>query len=263
MLRPGARLACAVFVAVLGGTVPAWAGAPRVAVLETTTMPEEGRGELRAQIAQALKDLGADVVPRAALRDLRPDCDTADCFIAVGRATAATHVLRVQGAYADEGYRLRLQLWDGATGKLLSSEGKDCEICTLSDLYRAARERTTVLCARAFDDAAASAPATPAPDRSPWKQPLSIGGAALVSVGLGLLAGGIYLIAVDGDPACGSSEPAPCVLFRDTAGRGRLLVAGGAAAVLGGGALLYLGRRRSLELALAVAPQRLVLVGRF
>lgn len=124
---------------------------PRLAPLDVTAVPADGRKELRVVIAAAIRERGAEAVPWESLEDLPRDCDGPGCFTALARATAATHVLRIQGGYADEGFRVKLQLWEGGSGRLLASDARECEICTLPEMYRVVGERVSALAGRAFE----------------------------------------------------------------------------------------------------------------
>jgi hypothetical protein len=236
-------------------TPSARAAGPLVALVETTSAPRDGRLEVKAAVEQALRDLGAELVPQARLRSVPANCQDADCYAGIGKATGAGFVLRLDGKYAAEAYKLRLELRDGGSGKLVASDNNQCDICTLADFYKAAKERTTVLCAQPFraePPASTAQPAAPPPlpvrDASPvserpfLRQPLPVAGLAFAIVGAGLTAAGLYLLAVDGDAACAAGAPPPCARFRHTGGVGTAYVVGGLAAAFTGAALLYFGR---------------------
>ncbi len=235
-------------------SVSARAAGPLVALVDNTSAPRDGRLEVKAAVEQALRDLGAEIVPQARLRAVPADCQDADCYAGIGRATGAGFVLRLDGKYAAEAYKLRLELRDGGSGKLVAFDNNQCDICTLADFYKAAKERTTVLCAQPFraePPARAAQPeqpplpvrnAAPPTERPFIRQPLPMAGLALAIVGAGVAGAGVYLLTIDGDPSCAASAPPPCARFRHTAVTGTAYVVGGLAAVFSGAALLYFGR---------------------
>jgi hypothetical protein len=98
------------------------------------------------------------------------------------------------------------------------------------------------------------------PSARSWKTPVGVG---LVAAGAGLMAWGITWMAVDHNDACPLGGPA-CDNVYDTGTKGRLLTAGGVAAVGAGAALLYLGHRSTdASLALDLTPSSVALHGRF
>jgi hypothetical protein len=167
-------------------------------------------------------------------------------------------VLRVDSVFKKGVFTLQLQMWDGRTGKTLSSDGKTCDICTLPDLHIALRDRVAALCARVFEaeDAALApppvpvrvTPATPPPalDVSPPAPTSSAGqrvaqasSLVLMAVGVATAAYGGYLLHLNGQSACGPDQTTSCDYHHVTRVRGIGLLAGGLGAVILGGVLFY------------------------
>jgi hypothetical protein len=115
-------------------------------------------------------------------------------------------------------------------------------------------------------DAAAEAPAK-APFSESEAPPSSIkrwAGLTLAAAGVVALTWGIVWIELDNRNTCGSLRAGSCGTVYDTRPAGWLLTAGGGAAALAGGALLFSALHiSSSDLTVAISPSSLQLAGRF
>jgi len=242
----------------------------RVAVVEASTsrVPRGEVARLRGDVEDVLRSLGAEPVPFAETQAAAGgDCNESDCVMAIQRATGATHVLRVESVFKKGAFTIQLRLWEGRTGKTLSSDGKSCDICTLPDLHAALRDRVGALCTRVFEAEAATetppltptplppAPAPPpspvvevsppaaatavAPSVSAGTRVAQVGGVALMALGAAAAAYGGYLLHLNGKVACENGERQPCAQHHVTAGRGAGFLVGGLGALFAGGILFY------------------------
>jgi len=255
-------VSCAILVSLLIPRVVS-AAAHRVAVVEASTskVPRGEVAALRADLESVMRALGSEIVPFAESKAVAGgDCNQPDCMIAIHRATGATHVLRAEWVFKKGSFTLQLQMWDGRTGKTLSSDGKTCDICTLPDLHLALRDRVAALCARVFEaeesalaPPPAPAPVTsappppaldvtppaPAPTSSAGKHVGQLGSIVLAAVGVATAAYGGYLLHLNGEQACGPDQTTICDYQHATRGRGIGLLAGGLGAALVGGIFFY------------------------
>jgi hypothetical protein len=244
-------------------STPAVEAAPLIAVTEspTNTAPRTLRLEIRPTVEAALKERGAAVVPHAKVTGDLAKCTSNPCVVRLGTATGATHVLVVDSSYVDDGYKMRLQVFDARSGRELYSDGQVCEVCTHNDFTKALRERTAILWSRIqTEETLPPAPtalpvatpvAAPAPllaARVPAKPiaPVSlarrlVGPALVVAGAAAVVAGGVY-IAKNGDAAtsrveCSGSDP--CPYSRRTLGWSIPVAATGAIAAIVGGYLWW------------------------
>ena len=237
-------------------------------------LSKDGREQLRAAIGDVVTRRGLGLVPSEALSDRLRRCELADCLPQIAAASGATLVLRVEARYANESFKLSIELWDSDQGKLLGREERDCPICDEQDLWGSAALLAQGLLDRALQEPEtpvakarppAIAPAPPAraplaPANTQAKHPgnlVGYAGLALAVAGAALLVAGVYYIAVDGEPACDA-----CGWERDTAKYGRpLAVAGGVA--LAGGVGLLLWRFWPSAPEVSVGPSGVLVAGRF
>jgi hypothetical protein len=270
-------LASTVLVGLVLSPAAAWAQA-KVAVVDTVQASLKLKLSVRQAVATALDDLSVVMIP---LEDMLPEdttCADAACYAAVAKRVEATHVLLVGGVANPAGYRLSLDVRDGETGRTLGTDGKDCELCSESQLAPTVQEKVKVLWGRvAQEQTAAAKAAKPAaaalapvrarvaesPEATPWWQQrtpgMGLGFAGLGLVGIGW---GIYYVVVDGKPV----EKSPLgdgVILRDTGKWGWSLVGVGAVALLAGSAMIIWGRDDGTEVSVAVGPNSVGLQGRF
>jgi hypothetical protein len=267
------------------GSVSAGTAAPIIAVIESAqnTAPRGLRLEIRPTVEAALRERGATVVPRVRMGGALAKCADQACAIRVGAATGATHVFAIDSSYADDGYRIHLQVFDARTGRELNSDGQVCEVCTHDDFTKALRERTAILWSRIqAAEASASLPtrtvtAAPPTPTAPPHQPLerqdhetaSVGrklvGPVLVATGAAAaIVGGVYM-SRNGDPATGHGgcqNGAPCPFTRRTLGWSAPMTgAGVATAILG--AYLWWTTPSGTSLALSVGRDGLFVSGAY
>jgi hypothetical protein len=237
-------------------------------------LSEGGREHLRAAISDVVTRRGLVLVPSEGLSDRLLRCELGDCLPQIAAASGAALVLRVDAKYANETFKLGVELWDSDQGKLLGREERDCPICDEQDLWGSAALLAQGLLDRALQEpdapvAKAAPPKTNAepPARTPLapsntraEHPgalVGYAGLALAVVGASFLVAGVYYIAVDGKPACDG-----CGRERDTAKYGRpMAVAGGVA--LAGGLGLLLWRFWPSAPEVSVGPSGISVAGRF
>jgi hypothetical protein len=261
------RIGCVAFILTC---LPCVAGATthRVALLEApdNQVPKAEIAGLRADIEEVVRALGAEAVSFSETKNaVKGDCREAACMKAVRRATAATHVLRVGMSFRRGAFNVQMQVWDATTGQALSSDGKACDVCTLSDLHAAVREQASALCKRVFQAEAKApvvaptplpvpaptevepAPATapdllappPAPVKSTGERTGQMAGLALAALGVAAVAYGGYLLHLNGKTVCRDSEPSPCTYRHGNGGRGAGWLISGMGALFAGSILFY------------------------
>jgi len=180
---------------------------PLVAVTESpaNVAPRALRLEIRPTVESVLRNLGVKVVPSTKLTGDLSKCEAQACIRQIGVTTGATHVLVVTASYVDDGFTMRLQIFDAQTGKRIEAEARSCVVCIHEDLIKALHDWTAPLALRVQSEEATSSPApaaSPAPARA---------------------------LAPAGDVA---TSPAPASLVRRAIGP-TLVVAGTAAVVVG------------------------------
>lgn len=263
------RIGCVAFVLACLPQV-AWAAAHRVALLEAADnqVPKGEVAGLRADIEEVVRSLGAEAVSFSETRAVvKVDCREPTCMKALQRTTSATHVLRVEMSFRRGAFTIQMQMWDASTGQALSSDGKACDVCTLTDLHAAVRERVGILCARVFQaeahaesQSAATAPAQaplpvanetaaapspqplvtpPAPGKTAGERTGQVSGVALAVLGIAAAAYGSYLLHLNGKTECRGGEKTNCTYHHVTGGRGVGWLVGGMGALFAGSILFY------------------------
>jgi hypothetical protein len=259
------RIGCVAFILACLPHV-AWAAAHRVALLEAADN-QVPRGEvavLRADIEEVVRSLGAEAVSFSETKAVvKGDCREPTCMKALQRATSATHVLRVEMSFRRGAFTIQMQMWDASTGLALSSDGKACDVCTLSGLHAAVRERVGILCARVFQaepQTPAAAPvqappavsagtaatpspqllaAPPVPAKTAGERTGQVAGVALTVLGVAAAAYGSYLLHLNGKTECRGGEQTNCTHHHTTGGRGVGWLVGGMGALFAGSILFY------------------------
>jgi hypothetical protein len=262
---------------------------PKVGVIDTIQASLSLRLNARQAVATALDELGIAMVPMEDLTTEDAACTESACFISVAKRVGATHLILVSGVANPAGYRLSLDVRDGATGRSLGTDGKDCELCAEDQFGTTLQERVTSLwkrVAREEDRAQAAtrkrrlkpvvadgeeSRSAPSAESSSWAKPVPIIGLGLGAVGLVGIGFGAYYVAVDGK-AVEYSHPAQpenshAILVRDTGKWGWMFLGLGAASLIGGTAMVIWGRDDSGggqgDVSVVVGPGSLGLQGKF
>jgi uncharacterized protein YjeT (DUF2065 family) len=274
------RLPCVtVLVAVLlGGNVRA-AAAPaeerRLVVVEAAgnVLTKATRQRLHAAIAEVAAGQGLVVASAEGLPAKLRSCELPACLPSIAAATGAVFVLRVDAKFAQESFKLAVELWNSDDGRQLGKDRRDCPICDEPDLWGSAALMTQAILERTLHEPAKLSPAPAAGSRAIVPPPavpsvagattttpdrfLRYTGAGLAVAGLAALGTGIYYWHVDGSPAC-----TDCDLLRDTRKFGiPMTIAGGAVLVAGVGLIAWSFRAGPAQVALA--PSGLRLTGQF
>jgi len=220
------RFPCvAVLVAVLAGVNVRAVAAPaeerRLLVLEApgNVLTKVARERLQAAIAEVAVGHGLTLASVKTLPDKLLSCALPGCLSPIAAASGAIFVLRVDAKFAKESFKLAVELWNSDEGKLLGRDRRDCPICDEQDLWGSAALMTQGLLERALREPAKSASAQTADagasrlaptaasatgaqiSAAPPGRALRYSGWALSVAGLAVLAPGIYLWSVDGEPA--------------------------------------------------------------
>lgn len=205
-------------------------GKPRVLIIEPrpVVLPGLGQRALRNAVETVVRTNEAEVIP-ARRATAAGACETPACLRRTATEAKATHVFRVDGEYANEGYRLQLTLWVDATAQQVKGELLRCQICTATEMLAAAREQATALWSKRngpspepTPPARPAEPAPPEPDltrpdsgtpspalgtstpgdqdnppteRPAWKTVLPLVG---IVAGVGSIAVGAYLLSTQG-----------------------------------------------------------------
>ncbi len=155
-------------------------------------------------------------------------CTTSVCWKGVAVAAKATDVLVVTGEYKDFGWRLALEHRSGATGARIGGEKENCDTCPFPSMVEHAR----VAAQRTAESGQVEAPAEPIPTPTVSAAPRATNqrasGATEERVGIPPAA------VVQGSKMNGTEGSPTWPIW---------LMAGGGAAVLGGGALLVMNGR--------------------
>ena len=258
-----------------GAPAPASVEDRRLLVLEApgNVLTETARTRLHAAIAEVAAQRGLAVVSPASLPVKLLTCDLPGCLSPIAAASGAVFVLQVDAKFAQESFKLGLELWNSDEGKLLGKERRDCPICDEQDLWGSAAFMARGLLERAIRAAAttpgspaglgsrpaAVAPTTPSltqrPSRTSATATVRTVGLALSGAGLIGLLTGIYYWRADGDRADGD-------YVRDTKKLGQpLTLFGGAALVAGAGLVAWTVASGAAEG--AATPDGLRVAGRF
>lgn len=269
------------------------ADGPAILVVEGTgtAAPKNRRLEIRAAIERAIKQSSVSVVPVTGAASARGGCEDGPCAVRAGVISGATHVIFSNAAYADDGYQIRLELFDVRTGRQLGAEGKSCPVCAFQAFVKALRESTTLLCTRGLVEPAQtpepiSAPPTPPPvaeaevardapigttDVAAERAPVGVdplGGRVsvtrrvlpMVGVGVGLLTAGIgaFVLSKNGERTCdGAADRCPFV--RDTLGGGFAMLGSGLVTAAVSGIFWY----RTPPATIAISPAGIAVAGQF
>jgi hypothetical protein len=259
----------------------AWA-ANRVLVIDSIETIEKLRVEAGEAIKAALSEQQFSDVTFASQADKA--CSTLACQVGLARQKKVDFLLMVRGMATGTGYQLSLEVRDVATGRILGSDSKECELCDPKEFTKAVRDRTSLVLNRVqqeIDAQEALKPPTPPvlPETPPsktasdpttlpawiergfWEQPLPVVGLGLAVTGAGVLGFGIYLLAIDGN--CAAGEKSPCPIKRDTKTWGLISAGTGAAALIVGSALAIWGQDSKSDVQVMASHNSIGLWGRF
>jgi hypothetical protein len=269
----------AVLVAVLLGenvrAVAAPAEERRLIVVEApgNVLTPTVRERLHGAIAQVVKGQGLTLVSADCLPTQLVGCELPGCLPPIAAASGALFVLRVAAKFAQESFKLGIELWNSDQGKLLGRERRDCPICDEQDLWGSAALMTQAVLERALHEPAKPALARPvssSPPEPPARVPalaqapaappsraLLYAGMGLSVAGLAALVTGIHYWHVDGERACSD-----CDRVRDTRKLGLpMTITGGAVLALGAGMVAWSFRSGPAKISLG--PAGLRIAGRF
>jgi hypothetical protein len=250
------RLPCvAALVGLLFGTsLAAQASSPeerRLLVLEApgNVLTQTARDRLHAAIAEIAIAKGLTLASGDSLPAKLLVCDLPGGLPPIAAASGAVFVLRVEAKFAQESFKLAIELWNSDEGKLLGKERRDCPICDEQDLWGSAAFLTRGLLDRAIREptppvaaaiagrgelglASGAAPALIEIPKGSTGSLARYSGAVLAVAGLAALATGIYYWSVDGEHAGAADSDR----VRDTRKLGLpLTIVGGTALVAGAG----------------------------
>ncbi len=269
-------LGTCVLSAVAFSSTVAWADT-EVAIVNTVQASAKLIQDVQQTATNTMYGLAVGVVPPEKLTPEGAACAKPDCFAALAKRVGATHVLVVQGSADPSGYRLSLNVRDGATGRSLGTDGKDCELCEEDQFTPAVEERIGALWNRVMQEqeAANAAPAVVVPpvEQRPgvettvvtpwWKQRTPVMGLGFMAAGLVAAGFGAYYVAVDGDTVTSNRINANPIILRDTGKWGWTLVGVGVASLAVGTAMVIWGTDDGTHVSVAVGPGSLGLQGRF
>ncbi len=197
---PAARERAAVIAVDLGPTIPAYLGA-------------RATGQIEAGLAAA----GFDVVPAgqdASSIGALASCRDSACMRQVGDALAVQAIVHATIAAEADNTIVTLRLFDAGTGQQDAEVREVCELCGEAELSERLSVAASALRARAVEARERRVqvkPIAPPPGGTPRPTPLApsrsiVPGIALGASGVVALAGGIYLIAIDGNGTCKSGD---------------------------------------------------------
>lgn len=184
-----------------------------------TTVPTYLAAKLTAQIEAGLAAAGYDVVPGAKappLTDELARCREAACVRSVGKALAVQAVVYAVIAGRDDNIVITMRLFDASTAQQEAEVHEVCELCGEAELSERLDLAASTLRARAVEarekratlPVNAPQPLLPARPRSETRRGSRsmVPGLAIGAAGAVVLAGGIYLIAIDGRGMCSPGD---------------------------------------------------------
>jgi hypothetical protein len=244
--------------------------------------PVELRDRFHEAITRGLQSGGTEVVPAAEVRlrlgssDEMLNCaGVGPCVARSVQALSADRVVASEVNVTGKDYVIKLRLLD-PVGRELAKVDEPCDICTVKEaddaMTRAAMKLTAAAKALPTEAPPPKAetqpqptPPQPAPTpppkiETPPQSPVSTAptpaprserifpwrALAITSlvVGVGAIAGGAALVAIDGQPTCGLANPKQsCPDVYNTVGGGAALLSLGIAGLAASGAMFYLDHR--------------------
>lgn len=240
--------------------------APRTRVFVERThvegdLPVPDRAVVDAALRRGLASSGSTVLPDA------ERCTTRACRSALERDREGAHKVELSLVAGSRTYVIELRAYRPDESEPYATTTGHCDICGLAELEQLVLARADSLRQRLARDESAStgSAATPRPRREVATSGVKrVFGGVTLGLGLGALAGGIALLAIDGREIasrCGDAErdlDGDCRwIHRTTAGGVAMTVAGVALATAGATLLIFDRRDRDRRYALraTVSPR--------
>ena len=197
-----------------------------------TTVPTYLAAKVTAQIEAGLAAAGYDVVPGARgqpLTDELARCREGACVRSVGEALAVQAVVYATIVGQNDNTVITMRLFDASTTQQEAEVHEVCELCGETELSERLGLAASTLRARAVEARERRAklavenhpqpplPGEPRPQTKRGSRSM-VPGIAIGAAGVAMLAGGIYLIAIDGSGMCSPGDlpifPAPGAVIR-------------------------------------------------
>jgi hypothetical protein len=99
-------------------------------------LSEADRESLTSELVEGLRRGDFEIVTPQDVSQTSPEagsCRDTACVRDIARATGSTQVVRATVTVEDRDYHVRVELFDGASGKSLASTEEGCEICGIND----------------------------------------------------------------------------------------------------------------------------------
>ena len=184
------------------------------------TVPAYVTAKATAQIEEGLAAAGYEVVPLAArpLSDELARCREGVCVAQVGAALSVQAVVYAKIVGQNDNTVITMRLFDASTAREEAEVREVCELCGETELTERLGVAASVLRARAAEarerrikltvggPQRGSAPPPPPPPPPPPAERSLVPGIAIGVASLGMIAGGIYLLAIDGDGTCSPGD---------------------------------------------------------
>jgi hypothetical protein len=196
----------------------------RVIVLDAEvapSLPGYVRKTTETSVAEGLASSGYTVVRASATSGLPPElagCTQGPCLDKLAAALSASAVIMVKVSGKDDSTIIEITMFDaGHSAEPVATVREICDLCGNSELVDRIALATSSVKGRAEEGRArraasahpVQAPPPPSPKPAPVivaRRTLSIPGVALASAGGLVIAGGIYLLAIDGDGTCSPGD---------------------------------------------------------
>jgi hypothetical protein len=277
------RPVCVVLALLVGASLRA-AAAPteerRLVIVEApgNLLTQTAREQLHKAVAEVAGAQGLVMAPESMLPAKLHACLLPGCLPSIAAASGAIFVLRVEATFAQESFKLALELWNSDSAKLLGQDRRDCPICDEQDLWGSAALMTKRLLDQALREPSTAVPVPPpsparvgdasepvasplpparARDASAPSRIVEYSGLALCLAGVAAIGVGAYYMSVDGERVDREDGR-----VRDTMKYGLPTTIGGGVALLAGAGLLA-WRFWPRSASMAVGPSRVDLAWRF
>jgi hypothetical protein len=180
------------------------------------TVPKYVTAKATAQIAEGLAAAGYDVVPPVALSDELASCRAGACIAKVGASLGVQAVVYADIAGQDDNTVITMRLFDASTAHQEAEVREVCELCGEAELTERLGVAASTLRARASEARARrikltvkEPPRDPRPPTGPPPEPVGhslVPGITIGLAGFGAIAGGLYLVAIDGRGTCSPGD---------------------------------------------------------